>query len=149
MKIEEFTKIIETCGSESTHWPAELRDECADFMANNPAARTLINRQWELDKLLNQITVPVFPELESRVLNQQLPPRKGSLSNQVLAWVLPENGFGKQIWRPAMLACLPLVFGIVIGNFFSFGIGLENDGFAYWDDELTMLSLNDYTENSF
>lgn len=149
MKIEEFTKIVETYGSESTRWPAELRDECTAFMANNPAARTLINRQWELDKLLNQITVPAFPELESRVLNQQLPPRKGSLTDQILAWMLPENGFGKQIWRPAMLACLPLVFGIVIGNFFSFGVDLENDGFAYWDDELTMLSLNDYTENSF
>lgn len=149
MKIEAFTKIVETYGADSTRWPAELREECTAFMASNPTARTLINRQCELDKLLDQIAVPDFPQLESRVLNQHLPARRGSLGDQVLAWLLPENGFGKQIWRPAMLACLPLLFGIVIGNFFSFGVGLENDGFAYWDDELTMLSLNDYTENSF
>ena len=149
MKIEEFTRIVETYGSESTRWPAELREEGTAFMASNPTARTLINQQRELDKLLNQLPVPDFPNLESRVMNQQLPARKASISDQILAWLLPENSFGKQIWRPTMLACLPLVFGIVIGNFFSFGVGLENDGFAYWDDELTMLSLSDYTENTF
>lgn len=149
MKIEEFTRIVETYGSESTRWPAELREECIAYMASDPTARTLINRQWELEKLLDQMPVPAFSGLESRVLNQPLPAHKGSLVDQVLTWLLPENSFGKLIWRPAMLACLPLVFGMVIGNFFSFGVGLENDGFAYWDDELTMLSLNDYTENSF
>ena len=149
MKITEFTRIVETYGSEPTRWPTELREDCAAFMASNPTASSLINRQRQLEKLLDQVPVPDFPGLESRVLNQQLPPHRGTLADQILAWLLPENGFGKQIWRPAMLACLPLVFGIAIGNFFSFGVGLENDGFAYWDDELTMLSLNDYTENSF
>jgi hypothetical protein len=42
-----------------------------------------------------------------------------------------------------------LVFGIVLGNYFSFGIGIEDDGFQYWDDELAMLSLTDYTETNF
>ena len=31
--------------------------------------------------------------------------------------------------------------------FFSFGVTTENQGFEYWDDELYVLSLNDYTEN--
>lgn len=146
MNIEEFTEIVESYGSESASWPEEIRQECIAFMANDPAARELINRQWQLDRLLDQRTVPVFPELESRVLNQQLPDRRGPLLDRVLAWMLPSE---KHFLRPVLLACLPLLFGIFIGNFFSFGVDLENDGFAYWDDELTMLSLNDYTENSF
>ena len=149
MNIEEFGKIVDSYGSESSAWPMELREECSSFVAASLTARTLIKQQRELEILLDQVAVPNFPELESRILNQRLPARKITLLEQLLAWLMPENSFGKQIWRPAMLACLPLVFGIVIGNFFSFGIGLENDGFAYWDDELTMLSLNDYTENSF
>ncbi|NQV70372.1 MAG: hypothetical protein HQ498_10135 [Pseudohongiella sp.] len=149
MTIEEFTKIVESYGSEAARWPAEQREQCRTFMASNAAASTLLNQQRELESLLDQITVPEFPTLESRVLNQQLPKQEASVLDRALAWLLPKNSFSQQLWRPAMLACLPLVFGIVIGNFFSFGIALENDGFAYWDDELTMLSLNEYTENSF
>jgi hypothetical protein len=42
-----------------------------------------------------------------------------------------------------------LAFGIVVANYFSFGVGIENDGFQYWGDELAMLSLTDYTEIRF
>ncbi|PCJ22467.1 MAG: hypothetical protein COA96_14395 [SAR86 cluster bacterium] len=147
--IKEFTQIVETHGTEPTHWPAELRGECSAFVANSAAARSLIHQQQKVENLLDQIIAPDFPTLESRVVNQLLPKHTGSVFDQILNWLLPQNGLGKNIWRPAMVACLPLMFGIVIGNFYSFGVDLGNDGFAYWDDELIMLSLNDYTENLF
>jgi hypothetical protein len=103
----------------------------------------------QLDRLLNQIEVPDFSGLESRVLNQSLPERQMPALDRFLDWLLPRENFGKNIWRPATAACLPLVFGIVVGNYFSFGFNLESDGFSYWEDELTMLSLNDYSETTF
>jgi len=46
-----------------------------------------------------------------------------------------------------MAACLPLVFGIVLGNFYSFGINSEIDELDYWDDELAFLALSDIPES--
>ena len=41
---------------------------------------------------------------------------------------------------------LLLVLGIVIGNFFHFGVNATTEpSFESWDDELVMLSFNDMT----
>lgn len=149
MTLEEFTRIIDLYGSEAAHWPKRLRAECESFVANNIEARTLLNQQWQVDDTMAKIEVPSFPGLESRVLNQPLPERSRSFFEELVSWLLPQENFGQQVWRPALVACIPLVFGIVLGNYFSFGIGVEDDGFQYWDDELAMLSLTDYTETNF
>lgn len=149
MTLQEFTRIIDLYGSESTRWPKRLRSECESFVANNIEARTLLNQQWQVDEIMKQLTVPSFPGLETRVLNQPLPERKRSFFEEVMAWLLPDENFGKKVWRPAIAACIPLIFGIVLGNYFSFGIGADDDGFQYWGDELAMLSLTDYTETSY
>ncbi|MBL4573363.1 MAG: hypothetical protein JKY86_09865 [Gammaproteobacteria bacterium] len=149
MTLEDFTRIIDLYGSESARWPKSLRSECESFVANNIEARTLLNQQWQVDSIMGQLPVPRFPGLEARVLNQSLPERNRNFFEEVMRWLIPNESFGKQIWHPAVAACIPLVFGIVLGNYFSFGIGIEDDGFQYWGDELTMLSLTDYTETNF
>lgn len=149
MTLEEFTRIIDLYGSASARWPKKLRAECESLVANNIEARTLLNQQWQVDDVMAQLEVPSFPGLETRVLNQPLPERSRSFFEEVMSWLVPDESFGAQVWRPAVAACIPLVFGIVLGNYFSFGIGIENDGFQYWDDELAMLSLTDYTETNF
>ena len=149
MTLEEFTRIIDLYGSESARWPKKLRAECQSFVTNNIEARTLLNQQWLVDEIMEQLEVPSFPGLETRVLNQPLPERNLSLLEAVMSWLLPGENLGKQLWRPAIAACIPLVFGIVLGNYFSFGVGVEDDGFQYWGDELAMLSLTDYTETNF
>ena len=149
MTIDEFTHIVESHGVDPERWPDHLRQPCRDLLATSTEAQQLIARYRQLAQQLDQLLVPEFPCLESRVLSQQLPRRKVALLDALLAWLLPENPFGKQLWRPAMAACLPLVFGILVGNYFSFGINMEDDSFEYWEDELAMLSLDDYTENSF
>ena len=148
MTIAEFIRIVETYGSKSSRWPMSARDDCLAFLESSPKARTLTDQHEELEKLMNQIVAPVFPTLESRILRQSLPEQRKSNFDQLLEWLLPANSFSKQIWRPTMVACLPLFFGIIIGNYFSFGIDLESDDFTYWEDEFTMLSLSDYTESS-
>lgn len=139
MTLEEFTRIIDLYGSESARWPKRLRGECESFVANNSEARTLLDRQRQVDELMEQLEVPDFPGLETRVLNQPLPEPKRSVFEGIVSWLLPTDNFGKQVWRPAIAACIPLVFGVVLGNYFSFGIGVEDDGFQYWGDELAML----------
>jgi hypothetical protein len=149
MTLEKFTRIIDLHGTETARWPKTLRGECESFVANNVEARMLLNQQWQVEESMAKLEVPSFPGLETRVLNQSLPERNRSFIEEVMNWLIPEESFGKQAWRSAMAACSPLVFGIVLGNYFSFGIGIEDDGFQYWDDELTMLSLTDYTETNF
>ena len=149
MTIDDFTHIVESHGVDPERWPDHLRQPCRDLLATSTEAQQLIARHRQLAQQLDQLLVPEFPGLESRVLSQQLPRRKVALLDALLTWLLPENPFGKQLWRPAMAACLPLVFGILVGNYFSFGVLLEDDSFEYWEDELAMLSLDDYTENSF
>jgi len=149
MTLEEFTRIVDLHGSDSARWPKRLRGECESFVATNVEARMLFNQQWQVDESMAKLEVPDFPGLETRVLNQPLPERNRSFFEEVMSWLIPNENFGKQAWRPAMAACIPLVFGIVLGNYFSFGIGVEDDGFQYWIDELAMLSLTDYTETSF
>ena len=151
MTLEEFTRIIDLHGAESARWPKRLRAECEAFVANSIEARSLLNQQWAVDELLEQLEVPEFHGLESHILNQALPERNRSFFDPIVEWLLPQGGYAQNLWRPAVVACLPLVFGIVLANYFSFGVGVgvENDGFQYWGDELAMLSLTNYSEISF
>ena len=155
MTLEAFTKIVEIYGADTRQWPTGLRDDCEAFIADSPAARTLIKQQRELDRLMDQLTVPEFPNLKEKVLNQELPDPARSLIDQFMNWLLPENNFRKQLWHQAMADCLPLVFGILLGNYFTFGVFgevgeyLDGDEYEYWEDELTMLSLTDYSESEF
>jgi len=149
MTLEEFTKIVAIYGSDTEAWPIVVRDDCKALIADSSEARTLIKQQQELDRLMDQLAAPEFPDLEARVLNQTLPDRSGSAIDSLMDWLLPENNFGKMLWRPVMIACLPLVFGILLGNFFSFGVFIIADEYEYWEDELTMLSLTDYSESEF
>jgi len=149
MNLQEFTRIIDLYGAEAARWPKRVRAECERFVANNVQARALLNQQWVVDELLEQIETPQFSGLESRVLNQALPEQNSGPFDAIIEWLIPSSGATQNYWRPAIAACLPLVFGIVLANYFSFGVGIESDGFQYWGDELAMLSLTDYTENSF
>jgi hypothetical protein len=147
--IEEFTNLLEVHGADPARWPHELRDSCESFIANDSTAIVLLAQYRELEQLLGRVPVPEFDGLEARVLNQELPAHNASSIDKLLEWLLPAGGLAHHLWRPAMVACLPLLFGIVLGNFYSFGVGFDGDEFEYWEDELAMLSLDDYTESSF
>lgn len=145
MTLDEFTHILETYGANESRWPHESRDECQNFIQSNPRAQELLLSFSELDNTLNAIPQPHFPGLEQRVLTQYLPERQKHVLDKLISWLLPESNSFNALWLPALTACLPLVFGIVVGNFYSFGYDIEVDGFQYWDDELIMLSFNDYS----
>ena len=151
MTLEEFSELIETYGAELVKWPKELRQSADDFLQLDASAQVLLADYQALENKLDNLVVPEFSNLEQKVLNQALPPRQQSILPKILNWLVPAERSGMQLWRPAMAACLPLVFGIVLGNYFSFGISAdlsqETDEFEYWEDELTFHALSDYSEN--
>ena len=153
MTLEEFSQYIETHGAEPIKWPTESRQTADDLLLGDEAAQALLADYQTFEHKLDGFAVPGFPGLEQRVLNQNLPPRQPSLLTQLLNWLVPAERSDMHLWRPAMAACLPLVFGVVLGNYFSFGISadlsLETDEYEYWEDELTFLALSDYSESSF
>ena len=147
MKLGNFSQVIEIYGADSAMWPEDLREGLEAFLAKNESARSLLSEYSQLEQSLDKIAVPDFPGLETRVLNQSLSPRQQSLFVSLISWLLPTENFGANLWRPALAACLPLVFGIVLGNYYSFGISSEVDEFDYWEDELAMIALTDISES--
>ncbi|MCG8414581.1 MAG: hypothetical protein MI746_10230 [Pseudomonadales bacterium] len=145
MTLDEFTHILEVYGSDAEQWPDSQREACLHFTKVNTQAKALLASYQQLDAKLNTIAAPSFPGLEQRVLTQSLPAKQSGLLDSIINWLLPEADSWSDLWRPATAACLPLVLGIVVGNFYSFGITVEDDGFQYWDDELLMLSFNEYS----
>jgi len=147
MKLGNFSQVIEIYGADSAMWPEDLREDLEAFLAKNETARSLLSEYSQLEQSLDKIAVPDFPGLETRVLNQALSPRQQSLFVSLISWLLPTENFGANLWRPALAACLPLVFGIVLSNYYSFGISSEVDEFDYWEDELAMIALTDISES--
>ena len=123
----------------------------------------------ELDALFaraasTKINSAIYSRVEARVLNQPLPPQSqltqsqptkpdavfdGGLTHAIDAlidWVSPRR---QTLWQPVLAALCPLTLGIVLGNFFHFGINTTTEpSFESWDDELVMLSFNDMTSLS-
>jgi len=145
MNRQEFIQLIEEQGSDPKSWPTELRGQIDSLLANDPEAVSALTQYRELDSLLLSISAPDFSQLSDRVASQDLPARDISMLDAIMNWLFPYAGSGL-VWRPALLACLPLVFGVVMSNYFTFGIGTDQLQ-QNWDDELAMLSLSDYSEN--
>ncbi len=146
MTLEDFKQTIESLVTDPAHWPIDTRVQCEMLLESNSDARLLLNEQCELDLLLQKIEAPVFLGLETRILNQNLPPRQQSVIDNIVDWLVPAQ-LGTQLWRPAIAACLPLVFGVLVGNFFSFGVSEQELALEYWDDELALLSFNDFSSD--
>ncbi|OGT74876.1 MAG: hypothetical protein A3H44_15280 [Gammaproteobacteria bacterium RIFCSPLOWO2_02_FULL_57_10] len=146
MKItpERFATIVEVYGSQPEHWPVEERAEASAFLAQNPSAQALVAEYQSLDAWLDQYRVPALPALEAHVLSQARNVSTGNAFDRLMDWLLPHSGrVLAWVWRPAMVACLPLICGIYLADYFSFGIESPQNS---WEEELYLLSLNDYAE---
>ena len=146
MTLKDFKQTIESFGTDPAHWPIGKAALCEALLESSWQARLLLNEQSELDGFLQKLEAPNFIGLEKRVLNQNLPPRQPLLIDNIVDWLVPVQ-LGAQLWRPAIAACLPLVFGVLVGNFFSFGVSEPEIALEYWDDELALLSFNDFSSD--
>ena len=145
MNRQEFIKLLEEKGSEPDNWPAQLHSRIDSLLASDAQAAEILAQYQQLDQMLRHLPAPDSSILKDRVSRQALPERPTSLVDSLMNWLFPQSGSGL-VWRPAALACLPLLFGVVMANYFNFGIGVEQS-LQDWDDELAMISLTDYSQN--
>ncbi len=144
MTPERFEQLVEIHGSQPARWPAQERQAAEAWQRDNPAAAALCREHAQLEALLDALPVPALPGLEQRVLQRAASLATDSLLDQAIDWLLPRGDrLLAWIWRPALVACLPLVCGIYMANFFSFGISGPE---VAWEEELALLALNDYAE---
>ena len=149
MNIDAFTQILETYGAVEANWPEESRAACRQLTATSEEAQQLLRQFMLLEQSLDALDPPHFPGLETRILHQALPPQQLSLSDRLINWLIPKSGSPLSLWRPTLAACLPLVFGILVGNLTDFGAAQDSSEYQYWDDELIMLSFNDYSDSEY
>ena len=145
MNLEEFTQLLDVHGCVRAAWSAREREQAEALLRESTEARELLQTQQRMENLLNQIAAPEIPGLEARVLRQPLPARTKALADRIIDWLTPGNS-PLAWWRPTFAACLPLVFGIALSGWFSFGVDTQDPGYAYWDQELYLLSLYEYAE---
>ena len=145
MTRQEFIELLEIRGSDVSQWPAHLREEIDNLLVRDPQAAEALTQFQQLDQMLRQLPVPDAAQLSMRVASQTLPERPVGIVDTLLNWLFPSSGRGL-VWRPALLACLPLFFGVVMANYFNFGISSDQSQHN-WDDELAMISLTDYSQN--
>ena len=146
MTAQRFEQIVTAYGSEAARWPAQEREAALHFLKESPAAQSLVEGYRELDALLDAMPVPALAQMEQRVIRSLREKTRDSFLDKVLDWLIPRQQRGMAwAWRPALVACLPLVCGIYMANFYSFGIdSVENS----WQEELYLISMNDYAEIS-
>lgn len=141
MELREFTSLLDRYGSSLEDWPGHEAESARRLLEREPAATAALARQRELETLICDLPAPRFPGLETRIASQPLPARGRSPLDRLLGFLLPGAAGARGLWRPAMAACLPLVMGVVLGNYLSFGIIAEDQITQDWDEELMMLSL--------
>lgn len=144
LSSERFTAIVEAYGTEPARWPTEERTAAMTYCATHPETQALMTEFRALNEILNQFDVADLSVLERNVLGQAARTSAGNVFDHLLDWILPHSErLMAWLWRPALVACLPLVCGVLLADYFSFGIdGVQNSR----EEELYLLSLNDYTE---
>ena len=146
MHTERFEQIVETYGSKPDNWPAPEREAAERLLRESARARHLLQEQQALDDMLNRFQVPAMPQMESRILRALRDATRKGLLDRIIDWVLPERGtLLSWAWRPTLAAALPLVCGIYLANYYSFGI---DDTENSWQEALYLISMNDYAEIS-
>lgn len=137
---EEFADLLDSYGADPSRWPPLLRAN-ADQIQDDPQLQVLWQQARDVDALLDGYTLPAFAGLEQRLLQQMrdVPPRRGL--DRLLDWLLPEASALSSVWfRPVMLACLPLLLGLVMG------LQFEPAGSLSFEEELYFISLSDFAE---
>ncbi len=156
MTPERFTQLVDSYGGELLRWPESLQSEARDCLAESPQLGTVLQQGAQLDQALEYWTVPAFAGLEARLLQQNLPDRQKGLIDRMAVWLIPLSGTPVSWWRPAALACLPLLMGLLIGGQFelidteqglSFEPSFEQSLELSLEEELYFISLSDYAES--
>ena len=144
MNLERFTLIVESYGADSQQWPGDERVEALEFSRTSSDARSLLDQAAELDQHLTLFELPnsefSVRRIELGILSafKQESLKQGTLE-RLLNWVLPDfDDLAHTLWRPTLVACMPLLLGVAIG------LMLSNNTYELSsDEELSLLAFTD------
>jgi hypothetical protein len=144
MNLERFTLIVESYGADSQQWPGDERVEALEFSRTSSDAMSLLDQAAELDQHLALFELPnselSVQRIEMGILSvlKQATWKQGTLE-RLLNWILPDfDDLAHTLWRPTLVACMPLLLGVVIG------LTLTNNTYELsWDEELSLLAFTD------
>ena len=138
MTADEFADLLDCYGTDSVAWPSSLRNEAVRYAQVSDEGRRLLAKSIAFDAMLADSThVPVAFRLRARILER-------IATNESPAWW---SWITHSMWRPALLALLPLVFGFVIGDMTSELDGDSTDAsmFLAFTDLENFVELNEST----
>jgi len=138
MNLERFTLIVESYGVDSQQWPDHERVEALEFSRASSHAMSLLEQATELDQHLALFELPDSKLSVQRIERGILLALKPGALEQLLNWVLPDfNDLAHTLWRPTLVACMPLLFGVVIG----LTLADNNNYELSSDEELSLLAF--------
>ena len=144
MNLERFTLIVESYGADFQQWPEDERVDALKFSRTSNDAMSLLDQAAELDRHLALFELPnselSVQRIEMGILSalEQETLKQGALE-RFLGWVLPDfDDLAHTLWRPTLVACMPLLLGIAIG------LTLANNTYELSsDEELSLLAFTD------
>lgn len=150
MTPERFKQIINAYGTRPRQWPLDERDAAQAFARDSHQAQAWLAEHaalddW-LDQGLDQDTILPDAAIKARLL-AALPPQpqvRQPLPDRLIEWLLPGNLTAAALWRPALLAAMPLLAGIVFSGNLTTAINYDGRDDTTWDDEVYLLSLTPY-----
>lgn len=150
ISLQRFEQLLDAYGASPQRWPDHERAAALQLLEHSAqAAQLLQNARW-LDQQLDQLPAPDFVYLNTTLLTVLLPARRKKWTDQLLEWLVPAQARSAAVfWRPAALACVPLMLGLAVGNqleVFSDADTTDLYSVDMEETELELISLADYSE---
>ena len=107
MTADEFSDLLERHGSNIAEWPSPLQNEARSYARSSDQGRRLLAESRAFDALLSDSAdVPTPLRLRAHILERV------ATKESPVWWTWITDA----VWRPALLAILPLVLGFVLGD---------------------------------
>ena len=150
ISLQRFEQLLDAYGASPQRWPDHERAAALQLLEqSSPAADLWQSAQW-LDQQLDQLPAPDFMYLNTTLLTGPLPVRHKKWTDQLLEWLMPAQARSAAVfWRPAALACVPLMMGLAVGNQLEIFSDVDTTDLYSVDmeeTELELISLADYSE---
>lgn len=143
MDLETLKTLVDCYGTDPGRWPEDKQAGARALIARSAAARSIVHESMSLDAAMDRASVNVdVTALEARIMSA-VARQSTSWMERFIDWLMPDLRQPVTLWRPALAASLPLVFGVVLGISVSFdSINSINSIDTYSDEEaLIMMGL--------
>jgi hypothetical protein len=154
MNIQKFRKLIGAYGTNSEVWPSADKETALRFLDVDPEAKSVVAEFRRLDEILNADMVTESSTLKMNILKQiQSSNITGSDSTssdstssdtdtdliaRIWKWLAPQSNGTLVIWRPAMVASIPLLAGIYLGTMMDTS---NDENLLEWEEDIYVMGL--------